>query len=120
MHRNSTFYHPQRSCGKVMFSQASVILFTGGLVYASINGGRHPPPADRPWTDTPWADTTHGRTPPRPLQRRYASKCVPTKVFLVGRIWPVISLQGNNCCRFIVVLLGICSECVILCIYCMR
>ena len=24
------FYRPQRSCGKVMFSQASVILFTGG------------------------------------------------------------------------------------------
>ena len=23
-------YRPQRSCGKVMFSQASVILFTGG------------------------------------------------------------------------------------------
>ena len=26
------FYRPQRSCGKVMFSQASVILFTGGCV----------------------------------------------------------------------------------------
>ena len=25
------FYRPQRSCGKVMFSQASVILFTGGV-----------------------------------------------------------------------------------------
>ena len=24
-------YRPQRSCGKVMFSQASVILFTGGV-----------------------------------------------------------------------------------------
>ena len=24
------YYRPQRSCGKVMFSQASVILFTGG------------------------------------------------------------------------------------------
>ena len=30
------YYRPQRTCGKVMFSQGSVILFTGG--------GRHPPP----------------------------------------------------------------------------
>ena len=58
MHRNSTFYHPQRSCGKVMFSQASVILFTGGLVYASINGGRHPPRQTAP------GQTPPGQTPP--------------------------------------------------------
>ena len=36
------------SCGKVMFSQASVILSTGGrctpLPYADISPGRHPPP----------------------------------------------------------------------------
>ena len=30
IHTNSNLYHPQRSCGKVMFSQASVILFMGG------------------------------------------------------------------------------------------
>ena len=29
---NDGYYSPQRSCGKVMFSQASVILFTGGDV----------------------------------------------------------------------------------------
>ena len=29
-HTNSNLYHPQRSYGKVMFSQASVILFTVG------------------------------------------------------------------------------------------
>ena len=28
----SHYYRPQRSCGKVIFSQASVILFTGGGV----------------------------------------------------------------------------------------
>ena len=42
------------SCGKVMFSQASVILSTGG-------SGRHPP--DTPWADTPWADIPSGQTP---------------------------------------------------------
>ena len=64
-------YRPQRICGKVMFSQASVILSTGGGV-----SSRHPPRADTPpiqtpWTDTTWADnappradTSLGRQPP--------------------------------------------------------
>ena len=43
------YYRPQRSCGKVMSSQASVILFTRGC-------GRHPP-------DTTWADTPLCRYP---------------------------------------------------------
>ena len=43
MRGNSTwqvdfYYRPQRSCGKVMFSQASVILFTGGRAWL---GGVH-------------------------------------------------------------------------------
>ena len=55
------FYCPQRSCGKIMFSQASIILFTGGC-------GRHPPEqtprGQKPsWADTPWAETTLGRYP---------------------------------------------------------
>ena len=45
------FCRPQHSCGKVMFSQASVILFTGG-VYPSMHWGRHPPRQ----TPLPWAD----------------------------------------------------------------
>ena len=40
------YYRPQRSCDKIMFSQASVILFTGGVA------------------DTPWTDTPRGQTPP--------------------------------------------------------
>ena len=36
-----SFYHPQHSCGKLMFSQASVILFTEG-VSARHPLGRHP------------------------------------------------------------------------------
>ena len=39
------FYRPQCSCGKVMFSQVSVILFTGGGGVGVC--GRHP------WADTP-------------------------------------------------------------------
>ena len=68
---------PQRNCGKVMFSQASVILFTGGC-------GRHPParhPLDRyPPTQcmlgyTPLPSACWD-TPPPPdshCSRRYAS-----------------------------------------------
>ena len=48
-------YRPQRSCGKVMFSQASVILFTRRGVWQT-----------PPWPDTPLppemvtaADVTH-------------------------------------------------------------
>ena len=49
------------SCGKVMYSQASVILSTGKDVY--IPPGRHPPQADTPTGQTiprqtpSWADT---------------------------------------------------------------
>ena len=54
-------YRPQRSCGKVMFSQASVILSMGGGV-----PGRHTPWADPPGQtpDThPWVDTPSGKIP---------------------------------------------------------
>ena len=47
------FYHPQRSWGKVMFLQASVILLTGGYLT--------PPGADPPRAHTP----PHSRPPPR-------------------------------------------------------
>ena len=33
------FNRPQRSCGKVMFSQACVILFTGGVSVAACTTG---------------------------------------------------------------------------------
>ena len=45
-------YRPQRSCGKVMFSQASVILFTGG-VWQTRHLSRHPPPGRHPPGLTP-------------------------------------------------------------------
>ena len=47
------YYRPQRSCGKVIFSQASVShsVHRGGCL------------ADTPpWADTPWADHTPGQT----------------------------------------------------------
>ena len=37
-------YRPQRSYGKVMFSQASVILFTGGGLFGRHPPDRYPPP----------------------------------------------------------------------------
>ena len=52
-------YHPQRSCGKVIFSQASVILSTGGCLPAI------------PWADTPLAGRQH-----RPLKRRLLQRTV--------------------------------------------
>ena len=44
-----------------MFSQASVILFTGGVWQTP--PGQTPPWADNPWADTPWADTPWADTP---------------------------------------------------------
>ena len=55
-------YHPQCSCGKVMFSQASVILFEGGPLADTLLG-RHPPGQTPSWADTPQTDTLVGRHP---------------------------------------------------------
>ena len=60
------FYRPQRSWGKVMFLQVSVILFTGGLS-ASVHAGIHPPPPQEqtpPRADTPLEQTPPSRHPP--------------------------------------------------------
>ena len=74
------FYRPQRSCGKVMFSQTSMILFTGG-VYPSMHWGRHTPPTQcmLGYTTSP-AQRMLGYTPPpqQPLQRtvRHLKLCL--------------------------------------------
>ena len=59
-------YRPQRSCGKVMFSQASVILFTGGGgVYAQHALGQTPPlPGRHPPGRHPLGRHCPGQTPP--------------------------------------------------------
>ena len=81
-------YRVQRSCGKVMFSQASVILFTVGGGHVSQHAlirhpstGQTPPPRQTlPWADTslpsacwdtPTPPSACWDTPPprRPLQR---------------------------------------------------
>ena len=57
-------YRPQRSWGKVMFSQACVILFTEGGCLPQCMLGYTPPRADTPTrSDTPPGP---GTTPPRP------------------------------------------------------
>ena len=81
------FYHPQRSCGKVVFLHLSVILFTGegGVCHSHPSLGRHlsrqttPPQSGK----TPsWADTT-------PLH----SACWET----VNK-WAVCIAIGLHCC----------------------
>ena len=53
------FYRPQRSWGKVMFLQVSVILLTGGEYLT------HTPEQTTPWEQTPpGADTPQSRHPP--------------------------------------------------------
>ena len=74
------YYRPQRSWGKVIFSQASVILFTGGgstSVYAGIPSpsSRPPPPnkADPPGKETPLArQTPPGKVDPPARQTPHA------------------------------------------------
>ena len=63
-HRNIQvcYYRPPRSCGKVMFSQVSVILFTEG-VWQTPPLGRHPPGRHPPWADIPPAQCMLGYTP---------------------------------------------------------
>ena len=55
------YYRPQRSWGKVMFSQACVILFTGGGVCLSACWDTTPQGADTP----PGADPPEPTTPPQ-------------------------------------------------------
>ena len=92
-------YHPQHSCGKVMFYTCLSFCPQGGCLADTLPGqtplGRHTPPLGRhpspprqtpPWTDTqpPWADTAPvgrqsplGSKPPSPSDShcsgRYAS-----------------------------------------------
>ena len=64
-HAPTYYYRPQRSWGKVMFSQACVILFTGGGVCLSACWDTTPPGADTPQSKPPGADTPQSRhTPP--------------------------------------------------------
>ena len=56
--KTTYFYRPQRSCGKVMFSQASVILL-GGVSQHTL--GQTPPQAYTPWADPPPDGQCSGR-----------------------------------------------------------
>ena len=72
------FYRPQRSCGKVIFSQASVILFTGGGCLPSACWDTHPPsPRKHTHTHREAHSTPPGKHTPHPLgghcSGRYAS-----------------------------------------------
>ena len=64
------FYHLQRSCSKVMFSQATVILSTGEMSARHTPPGRHPLGRHPPPRQThPQGRNLPGKTPPpQPLQ----------------------------------------------------
>ena len=87
----SVHYRPQRSCGKVLFSQASVILFTGGGVSARHPLGRQPPtfPGQTPTRQTPLphADTPLGRQTPHlpPGQTPFPRADTPPRRWLLQR-----------------------------------
>ena len=75
-------YRPQRSCGKVMFSQTSVILFTWGV--------DTPYWAGTPlWPDTPWADmppkqtSPPGQTPPLSRWLLQRTVCILLECILI-------------------------------------
>ena len=86
------YYRPQRSWGKVMFSQASVILFTEGVCIPACTGAEPPSPRQTfpeqtdiplgrhfPGRHLPPGRHPPGQTPPRwPLQRtvRILLKCI--------------------------------------------
>ena len=70
--RSAHYYRPQRSWGKVMFSQASVILLTGGgclpqsMLRYHTPQSRHPSPGSRhPQSRHPPEQTPPGQTPPQ-------------------------------------------------------
>ena len=74
------FYRPQRSLGKVMFLQVSVILLTGGC--ASVHAGihtplsRHPPRSRPPGNrHPPGADTPLGSRHPSPEHAGRYGQC---------------------------------------------
>ena len=77
----TSFYRSQRSCGKIMFTQTSVILFTGGL-YPSMHWADTPWQTP-PWVDTPWANPPLADTPP--LGRHCLGRHPPWQTPPLGR-----------------------------------
>ena len=73
-----------RSCGKVVFSQASVILFTGVVVYPSMHLGRHIPACTG--VDTP---------PDGHCRGRYASYWNAFLFFEDFQLWRTTKLIEN-------------------------
>ena len=76
-------YRPQRSCGKVMFSQASVILFTGGV---SVRTVLNPPPGRDPLR----TETTPGQRPPRQRTPLYSNELAVRILLECILVWQCI------------------------------
>ena len=104
---HSNFYHPQRSWGKVIFSQASVILFTEGVLPQCMllyhtpptptprirhtlqdqahppGPGRHPPGPGRQPTRTRQAPPRTRQVPPPPVQSILCGKVNERAVYIL-------------------------------------
>ena len=99
-----------RKCAvcKVMFSQASVILFTGGVSARHPPLSRHPPgQTHSPWADTPtWADTLPlgrhphlgrhplGRHPPGRHPQQTATAADGTHLTGMHSLFSILPTQG--------------------------
>ena len=100
-------YHPQRSCGKVIFSQASVILSTGGCVSQHELGQTPPSRADTPQSDTPSGrhTPTPQSPPPRPpLQQTVLILLECFLVYVTGLNFKIIFVNNTSssttCCKY--------------------
>ena len=95
------YYRPQRSCGKVMFSQASVILFTGEGVYPSMHWGRHPPWTDTPRQTPPWIDTPLAKHPRANTPRQCMLVYTPPAQCMLGYPPPPAATASDGTVRIL-------------------
>ena len=94
----SICYRPQRSCGKVMFSQAFVILSTEG-------GGVHPR------ADTPLARHPHLRRHPPPSDGHYIGRYASLlECILVLQGFHFLRTMGCMAVTFLCFLFSVCSK----------
>ena len=101
-HHISVYYRPQRSCGKVMCSQASVILPTGGGVCGRPPRQTHPPPPSTCWdTHTHPAQCMLGYTPPPHPAASAADGTHPTGMHSCFQIRIQGFVSAESCLMFV-------------------
>ena len=93
----SVYYRPQHSCGKVVFSQTSVILSTGGCLLLVL--GTHTPGQTLPWADTPLGRHPAEQTPPVQTPPRQTATAAdgthPTGMH--SCLWDIQKINRSHC-----------------------